>query len=215
MHKRSFVLVIALLVVVAGCSDDDSPTKTPAPFPAFSDTFDDGSIDTGVWEVGGDIAEAGGYLQLRRDGTEDYIQSSRTYTGDWVVELEIRLNEIHWHDTFHGISLRDEDGSGITFGFSRYGKLFLAEHDETSGTGFSYGPDDSNRPGEWQVWTLTRIAGELTVLVDGAPVAGLTASPVPDDVYIHLPGMYQDGDGGAGTNTTSSDVTSISIDEAP
>ncbi|RKZ06493.1 hypothetical protein DRQ53_04645 [bacterium] len=209
--SRFLVLLLISLFAIAGCSDDDSPTGVSTPEPVL-DSFDDGSIDTSLWESGGSVTEAGGMLQIRRDGIDDYIQSTGTYSGNWTITLEIRLNSITWHDMFHGISLRGDDGAGMSFGFSQYGKLYQGVHRGTSGTSFNYGPDGSNRAGELQTWVFTRRNGEVTVTVDGSEVDGIAPVEVPNAIRISLPGYYSDGDGAGPLKITSSDVMSFGLE---
>jgi len=158
------------------------------------------------------VSEGNGYLHLRRQTTADFLQSRQKYSGNWKITMRVRLNAIQWDDMFHGISLRDSDGAGISFGFSCYGKLFMSQHDGNGGTSFSYGPDGSNRTGQWQTWTLERSGGQVAVLVDGQAVTGISPGEVPNGVWIALPGHYQDGDGEVVSGVSSSDVDMISIE---
>lgn len=206
MQMSRFALCAALVAVV-GCSDSTAPRQ----FAAFSDNFGGTTIDTTQWSYGGSVSEGGGVLTLSRDFTDDYIQTRSTFSGDWIVTLDIRLDTIVWNDMFHGISIRDSTGAGVSFGFSEYGKLYLAQHDSNS-TNFMYGPAGSNRIGQWMRWTLQNSGGTVTILVDSQPVTGLPAGHVPDNVRISLPGYYMDGDGGAHVGLTTSEVADFSIE---
>jgi len=192
-----------------------------APAPAedwFSDDFNDGIIDASHWQSAGDITESGGTMNLDRDDPGDYLRTISTYAGDYIIDLDIRLNVVHWNDMFHGIAILDGTGSvgaGISFGFSRYGKLYLAVH-RSDGTGASYyyGADGSNQTGTWQHWTLEKQGTDILISVDGNPIPwGPPAGTayVPDGAWVHLPGDYTDGDGGAHVGVTSSDVDAFSI----
>jgi hypothetical protein len=205
------IAILALLVLATGCSDDDSPTGPSSPV-GFSDEFDDDTIDSEQWAYGGNVTETNGMLEIRRDSPEDFIETQRSYSGTWTVTVEIRLNAIQWQDSFHGISVEDEDGYGLSFGFSRYGKLYLATRNGP-GTGYAYGPDGSNRQGEWQTWTLERAGGVVSILVDGQPVPGLGPLEVPNDVKFNFAGVYSDGDGPSkNSGPTSSDIQSFSVE---
>ncbi len=209
------LIVPSILVVlaIAGCSGDDG-VATPTPFPAFTDDFGDGKIDAAIWSYGGQVSEQGGYIRLRRQTPADFLETRNTYSGNWKVTMTVRLSTIHWNDMFHGISLRDRDGMGVSFGFSRYGKLFMAQHDGAGGISFAYGPEGSNIPGQWQIWTLERIAGQVVVTVDGKPVPGLSSGEVPEKVRLAIPGYHQDGDGGDTTGVTASDIDLILVEAA-
>ncbi len=210
--KKLTIAATLLVLVIAGCSDDDS-TTAPIPFPAFTDDFEDGTIGGAIWDHGGQIAEQDGNLQLRRETPADFIETRQMYSGNWKITMTVRLNTIHWNDMFHGISLRDKDGAGISWGFSRYGKLFMARHDGKGGTSYTYGPDGSNNLGQWQTWTIEKSGAQVAVQVDGQPVVGISPGEIPNGIRIALPGIHEDGDGGGTTGMTSSDVDLISIEE--
>jgi hypothetical protein len=208
--RISPLLLCASMVIANGCSD----STAPHPFAAFSDAFDGSAIDSTHWSYGGNVTVGGGVLTLNREFTDDYVESRNTYSGDWIVTLDIRLDSIGWNDMFHGISIRDAGGQGVSLGFSEYGKLYMAQHDSVQGgfsTSFSYGPAGSNRTGQWMRWTIENSGGTVTVLVDSQPVTGLPTGHVPDGVQISLPGYYEDGDGGAHVGVTTSEVTFFSI----
>lgn len=206
--KTLVTILGTMAVLAAACSDSSGPRQ----FAAFSDSFDDGVIDTTTWRFGGGVVEAGGMLTLNREFTDDYIETRNRFSGNWVIEMDVRLNSIGWNDMFHGISIRDSAGAGVSFGFSQYGMLYLAQHDGSGGTSFSYGPAGSNDAGQWLHWTIENSGGDVSVLVDGQAVSGLPLGMVPNNVRLSLPGYYTDGDGGAHVGVTSSSVDVISIE---
>ncbi len=180
----------------------------------FVDDFEDGIIDPSHWTYGGTITESDGVLHLDREDPDDFIQTNATFSGDWTLEMDIRLDEIVWNDMFHGISLTDETGLGISFGYSMYGKLFLAVHDGQGGSGYYYAANGTNQPGQWLNWKFVRSGGTVTVLVnDSEPIPG--AWIVPEDARIRMPGIYEDGDGGPHSGVTSSSVDFFSIVAVP
>jgi hypothetical protein len=200
------LVVCAAVVAGTGCSD----TQAPEPFAAFDDTFDDGVIDATHWRFGGDVTEANGSLVVSREFTDDYIETAQTFSGDWIIELDVQLDAIVWNDMFHGISIRNAAGDGVSLGFSMYDRIYLGRHDSTS-TSFAYGPTGSNRIGQRMRWTIENTGGAVSVLIDGQPVAGLPTGVVPSNVRITLPGYYTDGDGGAHVGLTTSDISYFSI----
>jgi hypothetical protein len=170
----------------------------------FSDRFDGATIDPTHWTYGGDgISVSDGLLHLVRDGTDDFVQTVSTYSGDFNINLDVRLNSIGWIDMFHGIKVADSAGNGVSFGFSEYSSLYLAQL-AGGGAGFGYG--GSNNLGSWQHWTLQKRGGTMTVLVGGQQTF---QGSVPDNVSVSLPGYYQNG--GSPTGFTSSDIDYFSI----
>ena len=100
--KKIPVLVMATIMLL-------SVASVTGAGPWFSDDFGDGIIHAEYWQHGGDgIFESGGVLSLDRNCPEDYIQSTYTYSGNFVVEIDIRLNYIHWNDMFHGVTITDD-----------------------------------------------------------------------------------------------------------
>ena len=183
----------------------------------FTDDFEDGVIDPLYWTARGDITESGGYLNLMREDPDDWVQSISDYSGDWIVELDMRLNYIVWNDMFHGIAIGPENGPfgvGITFGYSMYGKLYLGQRWGNGFTTYSYGPAGSNQPGTWLHWTFQKTGGTVTVLVDGLPVPGIGAGNIAEGSYVYLPGLYEDGDGLPHVGFTSSTADNFSIASA-
>jgi len=208
--KNLLAVSIAVLLMAASASAG----------PYFADNFNDGVLDSAHWQSGGDgITEADGMLHMVRDGAGDYLRTVNTYSGDFRIDLDIRLNSIVWNDMFHGISLVNDVGHygyGVSFGFAKYGKLYRAQHSGNS-TSYSYGPVGSNNQYTWQHWTLEKIGSHLSILVDGAPVpAGWgnqwLEGTVPENLRISLPGLYNDGGSGG---ATSSDVDNFSIAVVP
>jgi hypothetical protein len=180
----------------------------------FSDDFEDGIIDPLHWSASGDITESGGFLNLDREDPDDWVETVSTYNGDWVLELDIRLNYIVWNDMFHGIAIGPVNGSsavGISFGYSMYGKLYMAQRHGGGVTTYSYGPNGSNQPGQWLHWKFEKQGGQLVILVDGQPVSGIGTGSVVDGSYVFLPGLYEDGDGLPHVGFTSSTVDDFSI----
>ncbi len=105
----------------------------------FSDDFDDGFIDDSKWIVSVDgFTEADGVLRMFRDTADDEIHTIDSFSGYFEVELSIKLEQISWQDMFHGISLFDAAGNGISFGFCQYGKFYQAIC-ESGSTAFYYG----------------------------------------------------------------------------
>jgi hypothetical protein len=218
--KTVIIFIFTIMLIAAGQTLADS---------WFSDNFNDGVIDTTNWEYGGDgISESGGTLSLDRNNPEeDYIKTAYTYSGNFVINLDIRLNYINSNDMFHGITIADgmgQDGygiNGVSMGFSRYGKLYCGLHEDWL-NGFVYSTaSGTNLAGQWQHWTLTKNGNYLSILVNGQPVAAnSTRGPffggnVPDTVSIYLPGYYYYDVGGIGTAITSSDVDNFSITPEP
>ncbi|MBK9471248.1 MAG: T9SS type A sorting domain-containing protein [bacterium] len=200
MRQSVSTLFAAVLILVSNPARAD-----------FTDEFNDGVIDPAYWASGGLVTESGGLLNLNRESPADFIMFTPELGGDWTLEVVIRLNSIVWNDSFHGIALTDDTGligAGISFGFSKYGKLFLAVHNsDGNGRNNSYGSTGSNAQGDWQTWTFQRNGDYLTISVDGTPIGfGPAAIAMPDLVHARLPGMYSDGDGGAHVGVTSSSV---------
>ena len=130
------------------------------------------------------------------------------------MELDIRLNYIVWNDMFHGMAigpLNDPTQVGISFGYSMYGKLYMAQRIGGGSTYYYYGPNGSNQPGQWLHWKLEKQGSQLTILVDGQPVSGIPVGNVVDGSYVFLPGLYQDGDGLPHVGFSSSTVDNFSI----
>lgn len=183
----------------------------------FSDDFEDGIIDPLYWNSSGDITESGGFLNLYREDPDDWVQTISDYSGDWIIELDIRLNYIVWNDMFHGIAIGPENGPwgvGITFGYSMYGKLYIGQRWGNGVTTYSYGPNGSNQPGTWLHWKFEKTGGTITIEVDGQPVPGIGTGNIADGSYLYLPGLYEDGDGLPHVGFTSSTVDNFSITEA-
>ncbi len=180
----------------------------------FSDDFGDGVIDPQYWSSSGDITESGGFLNLDREDPDDCIETVSDYSGDWVVELDIRLNYIVWNDMLHGIAIGPVNGPlgvGITFGYSIYGKLYMGQRWGNGITTFLYGPEGSNQPGTWLHWKFEKTGGSVTIEVDGQPVPGIGAGNIAEESYIYLPGKYEDGDGLPHVGFTSSTADNFSI----
>ena len=57
------IAILVLLVLATGCSEDDSPTA-PSSQLAFSDEFDDDTIDAEQWAYGGNVTETNGMLEI-------------------------------------------------------------------------------------------------------------------------------------------------------
>ena len=206
MKRRNALPAVAFLLGTAGVA-----------FAGFVDDFDDGVIDPGLWEHGGAITESGGYLNLDRQEPGDYIRTVSTYGGDWNVEMNIRLNYILWNDMFHGVSFTNDTGAygeGMSFGYSQYGKLYLAyHHPGGNAINYYYGSAGSNQPGQWLSWVFQKSGTNVTVSVNGQPITWGPASVyVPGDIKVRMPGLYQDGDGEPHVGFTSSDVDFISLD---
>jgi hypothetical protein len=206
---RTMLLALVLVVAVAGIAAADD---------WFADDFNDGAIDPGHWVYGGAITESAGYLNLDREDPGDYIQTVSTYSGDFVVDVDIRLDVIRWNDMFHGISITDDTGTwgaGVSFGYSMYGKLYLGVHAPGGGgMSYYYGPAGSNQPGVWQHWTIENTGTDVIISVNGTPITWGPAPGtiyLPDGVTIRMPGFYEDGDGGAHIGLTSSDVDAFSV----
>lgn len=190
----------------------------------FSDNFNDGVIDTTHWQYGGDgISESSGVLRLNRNSPEDYIKTAHTYSGNFVINLDIRLNSMNFNDSFHGITIADHDSlvdqayNGFSFGFTSYNTLYFAVNELSSQCSwYSYGPAGSNLVGQWQHWTLERVGNSLNVMVNGQPVTWSHGPEITlsDNLRIYLPGNYIDGNG-SNTGITSSDVDNFSIIPEP
>ena len=197
-----------LSVVVAGTSNAQD---------WFSDDFEDGVIDPAHWSSSGDIYESGGYLVLLREDPDDWVETISSYSGDWIIEMDMRLEYIVWNDMFHGIAVGPENGPfavGISFGYSQYGKLYMAQRDGSGGTYYYYGPNGSNLPGQWLHWTFEKQGSQLTVLVDGSPVSGIPVGTVAEGSKVFLPGLYEDGDGPPHEEYTCSSCDSFSISQS-
>jgi hypothetical protein len=218
--RTLIILICAILLTAAG--------QSLAADSWFSDNFNDGAINTTNWSYGGGISQSGGVLNLDRDNAEeDYIKTAHTYSGNFVVQLDIRLNSIHSNDAFHGITIADSMGqggygiNGVSLGFTNYGKLYCGLHEDWL-NGFVYSTaSGTNLAGQWQHWTLTKNGNYLNILVNGQQVAAnSTRGPyfggnVPDTVSIYLPGYHNYGSGGIETDITSSSVDNFSISPVP
>ncbi len=217
--KMLIIFIFAIILIATGQTLADS---------WFSDNFNDGAINTTNWSYGGDgISQIGGVLHLDRNNFGDYIKTAHTYSGNFVVELDIRLNYINSNDMLHGITISDglsQNGfgfTGVSLGFSIYGNLYFGQH-QVNSTYFLYGNSGTNLTGQWQHWTLTKNGNNLSILVNGQPaIAPGYGYPtpfggtVPDTVSIYLPGYYHYGMGGIKTDITSSDVDNFSISPVP
>ena len=193
----------------------------------FSDNFNDGVIDTTHWQYGGDgISESGGMLNVNRDNKEDYIKTAYTYSGDFTINLDARLNYMSWNDVFQGVTIAGSMGSnmftftGVSMGFSKWGQLYCAIPQDDGSTRFHYGDDTTNTEGQWQHWTLTKNGNYLSILVNGQQVREQQydftfGGTVPDTVSIYLPGLYRDEDGSSGNGITSSSYDNFSITPEP
>jgi hypothetical protein len=213
------ILIFAIVLTIAGQTLADS---------WFSDNFNDGAINTTNWSYGGGgISQSGGVLNLdRNNAEEDYIKTAHTYSGNFVVELDIRLNYINWNDPFHGITIADslvQDGlgfTGISLGFSYYDKLYCCHHEVRSSIN-EFGSVGTNLTSQWQHWTLTKSGNNLSILVNGLPVyapghPNPFGGTVPDTVSIYLPGYHHyNFGGGDGIGITSSTVDNFSITPVP
>ena len=218
--KTIIIFIFTIMLIAAGQTLADS---------WFSDNFNDGVIDTAHWQYGGDgISESGGTLSLDRNNPEeDYIKTAYTYSGNFIVNLDIRLNYINWNDPFHGITIADSMGqggygvNGISLGFTNYGKLYCGLHEDWL-NGFVYTTaSGTNLAGQWQHWTLTKNGNNLSILVNGQTVAAnslihpVFGGTVPDTVSIFLPGFRPYSSGDIGTDITSSTVDNFSITPEP
>jgi hypothetical protein len=211
--KLITVIFLSSLILFVGCSGDDpvSPGDEAPTFAGFTDTFDGSEIDPIRWTHGGMLTVSGGNLNVSRETPADFIESVDTFSGNWTINMDVKLNSIHWNDMFHGIKIANADGDGISFGFSMYDKVFLGIHEGT-GSSSTYGPEGSNQAGTWQNWQISRVGDEVTLLIDGNEVVGINESrTLTDTVTIYLPGYDRDGDGGTPTGITSSTVGLFSI----
>ena len=208
MYRNGLVPLLGIISVLPGLAIGQG---------WFSDGFDDGVIDPAYWSSSGDVYEDGGCLVLLREDPDDWVETVGTFSGDWVIEMDIRLDYIVWNDMFHGIAIGPENSSfgvGISFGYSMYGKLYLAQRNGSGGTSYYYGPDGSNLPGQWLHWTFQKTGSQLSVLVDGVPVPGLPVGSVAEGSKTFLPGLYQDGDGLPHVGYTCSSCDFFSIEES-
>ena len=218
--KTLIIFIFTIMLTLAGQTLADS---------WFSDDFDNGDIDTTHWNYGGDgISQSGGVLNLDRNNPEeDYVRTAHTYSGNFIVELDIRLNYTNSNDSFHGITIADSMGqggygvNGISLGFTNYGKLYCGLHEDWL-NGFVYtAASGTNLTGQLQHWTLTKNGNYLSILVNGQPVAAnsiihpVFGGAVPDTVGIFLPGYYNYDVGGIGSGITSSSVDNFSISPVP
>ncbi|MBN1433286.1 hypothetical protein JW921_00900 [Candidatus Fermentibacterales bacterium] len=180
----------------------------------FSDDFEDGVIDPAHWSAAGDITESGGFLNLLREDPDDWIQTVSTYGGDYVIEMDVRLDYIVWNDMFHGIAIGPENGPfglGVSFGYSMYGKLYMAQRNGSGGTSYYYGPDGSNKQGQWLHWVIEKLGSQVSITVDGQPVGGIPTGMVAEGSRVYLPGLYEDGDGLPHVGYTCSTADNFSI----
>jgi len=178
----------------------------------FADNFNEGFIDPAHWNVGGAITVTNGAVALDRQSPGDSLATISTYSGDYRIELDSRLDAIVWNDMFHGIAVMNSRGAGISFGYSMYGKLYLALSDGTN-TGYNYAAAGSNQPGTWLHWTLIKSGSQMTVQVNGVTVFG-PIGPMPDGSRVLMPGLFQDGDGGGYVGYTNSTVDNFIISPA-
>ncbi len=189
----------------------------------FSDNFNNNVIDTTHWQYGGDgISERSGVLSLNRSGPEDYIQTAYTYSGNFIINLDIRLNYINWNDVLHGVTIaasmdnQNQRFTGISMGYSKWDQLYCAVPQSDGSIRFYYGA--SNLEGQWQHWTLTKNGNNLSILVNGDQVTVpqydfIFGGTVPDTVRVYLPGFFDSYDGSS--SITSSSVDNFSIIPEP
>ena len=194
-----FVVFFSSLVVLR------TPASAHEETILFSDNFDDGVIDSSKWLVSGDgITEDNGVLCIFRNAVDDAIRTIDSFSGSFQVELAIRLDQISWQDMFHGISLWDSEENGISFGFCQYGKFYQAIHSGDF-TSFYYG--SSFQLNKWYHWKLLKEEEEIYIYVDGKQEFASSISHVKGDIFISLPGLYEDGNGGAGTKSCTDYLT--------
>jgi hypothetical protein len=214
--KTLNIFIFAIVLISAGQTMADS---------WFSDNFNDGTIDTTHWNYNGDgISESGGMLNINRNNGDDYIKTAYTYSGDFTINLDVRLNYINMNDVFHGITVGSLNSdmltfTGISMGFSEWNRLYCAVPQGDSGINFYYGDSPTNTQGQWQHWTLTKNGNYLNILVNGLQVKsqqmGFTfGGTVPDTVSVYLPGIYLNL-GSSGNGITSSSYDNFSITPEP
>ena len=158
----------------------------------FSDDFGDGVIDPALWTVSGDgVTESNGVVTLNRTDSSDSLVTVSDYDGGFEVEVESRILQMEWHDMFHGVSVKESQNRGISFGYSVYGSFYKGQH-SNFGTSFSYYSNWSLN--QWYQWRLVKGSGApIDIYVGGGLVCG---GSVADDVLVSFPGFYSDGGGG-------------------
>jgi hypothetical protein len=183
----------------------------------FNDSFDDSSINQTCWNYGGDgVSVSSGMLHLVRNGvpwqshlpSDDYIQTVSTYSGDFDINLDIRLNRITASDQCHGITVKDDTGRwgyGISLGFTTYDSLYFGQFG-SDGNSLGYSYYGSNNTGEWQHWTIEKRGAQALAFVNGE---FMHQGTMPDNVRVSLPGWYSSS--GDVWQPTSSDVDNFSI----
>jgi hypothetical protein len=184
---------------------------------SFSDNFDNGVIDTTFWGTTGDgISESGGTLNLSRNNAGDSISSLATFSGHFDLSFDIRLDNIVWNDCFHGISLIDTAGSGISFGFSRSNGKFFSAESTGSSTSWYYDAASFTPGTSYSVRLVGDTGGTVLIYVNDTLM--FTRDFSDNFTFsIQLPGDYWDGDGpGIGdSNTTNSHVDNFVLNVQP
>ena len=203
--KQRMLLVGIIFLISCSCV---FVVEANADIPVFSDDFDDGVINNSKWIVSGDgVTEADGMLCVFRDTEDDMVRINDSFNNSFFeVELSIKLDQISWQDMFHGISLLDSEGNGISFGFCQYGKFYQAICKPYS-TSYYYGsPFQSNK---WYRWKIVKLGEQVYIYVDDEQEFSSSMSHVKGDIFISLPGLYEDGNGGAGTKSCTDYLTVI------
>ena len=158
----------------------------------FSDDFGDGVIDPALWTVSGDgVSETNGVLTLNRTDNSDSLVTVSDYDGGFEIEVESRLFQMEWHDMFHGLSVKDSQNRGISFGYSVYGTFYKGQHSNFGTSFFYYSNWNLN---QWYQWRLVKGSGaRIDVYVGGSL---LCSGSVAEDLLVSFPGFYSDGGGG-------------------
>ena len=189
----------------------------------FSDSFDDGTINSSYWlSQGTGVTESGGVLNVAQgsQGT-NYLATQNTYTGDFAIQFDIQLNALSRFDYF-GFSLLDPiydmstaptPQSGISFSIFQepvFPNLLFETYFASSHIGGVVALDVNT---DLQNWRMERSAGLIDFYVDGQhliQINPLYTNNVPDEVRLYIPG-YRDG-----TDSNSSGfIDNFSIQAVP
>ena len=201
MNAKQKMLLIKIVFLIS-CSFV-FVVEASADIPMFSDDFNDGVINSSKWIVSGDgITEADGMLCVFRDTEDDMVRINDSFNNSFFeMELSIKLDQISWQDMFHGISLLDSEGNGISFGFCQYGTFYQAICTPHS-TSYYYG--SSFQSNKWYRWKIVKLGEQVYIYVDDEQEFSSSVSHIKGDIFISLPGLYTDGNGGAGGAGTKS-----------
>jgi len=190
----------AVLPIASANDKSLHDTQTEAAFDAqnhwFTDDFADGAIDPELWQVSGDgVSESEGVMNVHRDTAEASLSTVSDYDGDYEIVVDIKLTQIAWQDSLHGIAVKDASNHGLSFGFCKCGSLYIVQHDGAVDHFRFYGPYKMN---QWYQVRLVRSGESMDIYMDGAWIAGAS---VPGNSQVSFPGYYSDRGAGSGSQS--------------